>query len=47
MGETYRRTNITAILYRSGFYGRVARLKQKLGDCHKSVICFVIMVFGV
>ncbi len=32
MGETYRRTNITATLHRSGLYGGVAKLNPLLSE---------------
>ena len=34
MGETSRRTTITATLHRSGLYGRVARRKPLLSERH-------------
>ena len=35
MGETSRRTTITATLHRSGLYGRVARRKPLLSERHR------------
>ncbi len=32
MGETYRRTNVTATLHRSGLYGVVAKLNPLLSE---------------
>ncbi len=32
MGETYRRTNITATLHRSGLYSSVAKLNPLLSE---------------